>query len=102
MAYIVKMNGDIPFVKSLETFLGPYLAHHVGCSLVFDLCVVHLQPRSHDLVGVCDASSKHLTDGAKSQEVHVGEPVFAAPARAPMILELFVGHELDSAMADAE
>lgn len=92
----------IPFVESLETFFRPDLGHDVGSSFVSDIGVVDLQSSPDDLVWVRDAPSEHFADGAESQEVHVGEPVFAAPARAPMVLELFVGHELDSAMADAE
>ena len=81
----------------------PHLTYHISRIPVDPCRIVHLQPRPHDLVGIRDRSRKHLGESTQKQEVERAElSLLLGRAAAADHLQLFVRHELQRAVRNAE
>ena len=96
------MVQRIPFVEPFDTLFLEDFLDDISRTVVTCVGIVGLETRSDNLVGVCYTAGEHLADSAEQQKIKVGQAVPTTAARTPMILELFVRHELDRTVADAE
>lgn len=89
----------IPLIEAFQAFLSEDLFDDVSNTIVSRVGVVSLKSRPYDLVRIRSTASKHLADGAEQQEIQVRKVVPATTTCAPVVLELFVRHELDGTVA---
>lgn len=93
---------DSPFVKSMQAFVHPHLLDDIRRTTIRLAGIIRLQAGANNLIGIGDATGKHLAHGAQGEIIPIAEFVGGAQMGASLVLELLVGHELDGAVGHAE